>query len=101
MPSARITVTLPAEVVDAIDRLEKNRSRFVLEGVRRELVWRRREAFRESLANAHGDSVELADEGLAAWSEGHPGEEVSDLVNPDAGTPVRWTRDRGWTVPGE
>jgi hypothetical protein len=101
MPSARITVTLPAEVVDAIDRLEKNRSRFVLEGVRRELVWRRREAFRESLANAHAESVELAEEGLTVWSEGHPGDEGSGLVNSDAGTPIRWTRDRGWTVAEE
>ena len=30
----RVTITLPTEVVRDIDRLEKNRSRFVLEAVR-------------------------------------------------------------------
>jgi metal-responsive CopG/Arc/MetJ family transcriptional regulator len=42
-PNERITVTLPAEVVRDIDRLEKNRSKFVLEAVRHELKRRRRE----------------------------------------------------------
>ena len=42
MPAERVTVTLPAEVVEDIDRQERNRSRFVLEAVRRELKRRQR-----------------------------------------------------------
>jgi post-segregation antitoxin (ccd killing protein) len=100
MPSTRVTVTLPAELVEAIDRLEKNRSRFVLEGVRREVTRRRKEALRRSLARPHAESLQLAEEGLAAWSGGLPQEEPSELVEPSAGTPVRWLPDEGW-VAGE
>src|SRR4051812_12821484 len=41
MPNARLTVTLPSEVLHAIDREEVNRSRFVLKAVTRELDLRR------------------------------------------------------------
>ena len=33
----RVTVTLAAELVEAIDRMERNRSRFIAEAVAREL----------------------------------------------------------------
>lgn len=36
----RVTVTLPQDLVRDIDRREKNRSKFVAEAVRRELVYR-------------------------------------------------------------
>ena len=42
----RVTVTLPTELVSQIDRIEKNRSRFMLLAVRRELRRRRREELR-------------------------------------------------------
>ena len=38
----RVTVTLPDNLLRDIDRLEKNRSKFVAEAVRRELDRRRR-----------------------------------------------------------
>jgi hypothetical protein len=41
MSNARVTVTLPSEVLHAIDREEVNRSRFVLKAVTRELDLRR------------------------------------------------------------
>ncbi|MGH9380760.1 MAG: hypothetical protein ACRD2Z_09125 [Thermoanaerobaculia bacterium] len=97
---ARVTVTLPTEVVEEIDRIEKNRSRFVLEGVRREIRWRRREALRRSLRSPHPESYELAEEGFAAWADGLPEEDVTDLVEVQAGTAVRWVPGRGW-VEGE
>ncbi|HXO20561.1 MAG TPA: hypothetical protein VOA87_11640 [Thermoanaerobaculia bacterium] len=95
MPNARVTVTLPPEVVSAIDREEINRSRFVLNAVTRELDRRRSEHLRESLLHPHPESLEMAEVGFATWVEGLPGE-ASDLVAPGAGEEVRWTSDRGW-----
>ena len=39
----RVTVTLAAELVEGIDRLERNRSRFIAEAVERELPARLRD----------------------------------------------------------
>ncbi len=96
MPAARVTVTLPPEVVDEIDRREKNRSRFVLEAVRREVERRRREDLRRSLANPHSESSELADAGLEEWGgpAGRGGSE--DLLDRGAGKAVRWVAGKGW-----
>jgi len=99
--TARVTVTLPADLVQEIDRLEKNRSKFVLEGVRREVHRRRREALRRSLRSPHPESVQLAEEGFAAWVDTLPKEDTADLVNVKAGTPVRWVRGRGWVKAGK
>jgi hypothetical protein len=96
MPAARVTVTLPPEIVDEIDRREKNRSRFVLEAVRREVQRRRREELRLSLANPHPESSELADAGLEEWGARAPGQETDALLDPAAGKPVRWLPGKGW-----
>lgn len=96
MPThARVTVTLPAEVVRDIDRLEKNRSKFVLEAVRHELRRRRREDLRRSLRSPHPESEELAEAGFDEWAKGLSGEDA-DLVDVKAGTPVRWVAGKGW-----
>jgi hypothetical protein len=95
MATARVTVTLPPEIVDEIDRREKNRSRFVLEAVRREVQRRRREDLRRSLANPHPESSELADAGLEEWGGSSRAGE-SDLLDPGQGRPVRWVRGKGW-----
>ncbi len=92
----RVTVTLPTEVVRDIDRLEKNRSKFVLEAVRRELVQRRQEELQRSLRNPHADSEQLADEGFDEWADGLPEEDAVDLVDAKAGAPVRWVPGKGW-----
>jgi metal-responsive CopG/Arc/MetJ family transcriptional regulator len=93
--TTRVTVTLPAEVVKEIDRLERNRSRFVLEGVRRELRRRRREALRQSLAAPHSESLEVSEEGLSHWADELPHDD-SRLVDPGAGIAIRWVEGEGW-----
>lgn len=92
----RVTVTLPSELLEEVDRFEKNRSKFVLEGVRREVQRRRREALRQSLRAPHPESGQLAEEGFGEWARSLPSEDAAGLVDVEAGTPVRWTRGRGW-----
>ncbi len=98
MQSARVTVTLPRDIVARIDGLAANRSRFVLEAVQRELDRRRREELRRSLAAPHDESAELAQAGFDPWVEGLPPDEPSALVDPEAGTAVRWAPGTGWTT---
>jgi post-segregation antitoxin (ccd killing protein) len=93
--TARVTVTLPADLVDEIDRVEANRSRFVAVAVEHEIERRRREALLASIRSPHPESVALAAEGLAEWSA-LAAEGDSDLVDPSRGTPVRWVEGRGW-----
>jgi len=92
----RVTVTLPDDLVMEIDRLEKNRSKFVAEAVRRELDCRRRSELRRSLQNPHPEGAELAAQGLEEWSRGLPQEEADSLVDSSAGKPVRWVLGEGW-----
>jgi Arc/MetJ-type ribon-helix-helix transcriptional regulator len=93
--NARVTVTLPDEVVRDIDRLEPNRSRFVLEAVRGELARRRRAELRRSLRRPHPESADLVEAGFDEWVRGLPAEDA-DLVDPQAGTPIRWSPGKGW-----
>jgi metal-responsive CopG/Arc/MetJ family transcriptional regulator len=95
--SERVTVTLPAEVVRDIDRLEKNRSKFVLEAVRQELKRRRREELERSLRSPHPESG-VAELGFDEWARGLPEEEASDLVDLKTGTRVRWVPGEGWVA---
>jgi hypothetical protein len=95
MPNTRVTVTLPSELVHAIDREEPNRSRFVLNAVARELDRRRNEQLKKSLSHPHPESLEMAEAGFATWAEGLS-DDASDLIAPGAGEGVRWTADRGW-----
>ncbi|MBI5501071.1 MAG: hypothetical protein HY907_12570 [Deltaproteobacteria bacterium] len=90
-----MTVTLNTELVKGIDRLEKNRSRFIAEAVERELARRRREGLLRSIEKPHPDAAELAEAGLAEWSASLPAGD-DDLVDPAAGTPVRWVEGEGW-----
>jgi hypothetical protein len=92
-----VTVTLPAEVVAEMGRLERNRSRLVLEAVRREIERRRRESLRESLAAPHPDTPLLVEEGFADWAAGLPEEDARSLLLPGAGHAVRWVPGEGWT----
>lgn len=93
--TARVTVTLPIDLVEGIDRIERNRSRFITEAVEHELVRRRREGLLRSIANPHPEAAELAETGLADWGASLP---VGDegLVDESAGKPVRWVEGRGW-----
>ncbi len=97
----RVTVTLPTEVVRDIDRLEKNRSKFVLEAVRHELKRRRREDLQRSLRSPHAESQQVAEEGFDEWAGSLPEENAADLVDSRAGTPVRWVPGEGWVEGGK
>jgi hypothetical protein len=91
----RVTVSLPDAVVEEIDRWERNRSRFLLVAAEREIELRRREALELSLENPHGDSLRVAEEGLAAWGDGmNDGDE--DLVESRHGAGIRWSPEHGW-----
>lgn len=91
----RVTVTLPIELVEGIDRFERNRSRFITEAVEHELVRRRREGLLRSLASPHPEAMELADTGLADWGASLPSDDEG-LVDEAAGKPVRWIQGQGW-----
>lgn len=92
---ARVTVTLPPEIVREIDRRDRNRSRFVLEAVEHELEARRRQELLASIAEPHSQSEEVAEAGLGEWGAlAAPGDE--DLLDPAAGTAVRWKPGEGW-----
>ena len=102
MPAERVTVTLSPELVRDIDRHEPNRSRFIQDAVRHEIDRRRREELRRSLRNPHPETQELADLGFDEWAARLPDEDVSELVDPDAGQEVRWTPGQaqaGMTAP--
>ena len=91
----RVTVTLSAELVEGIDRLERNRSRFIAEAVEHELARRRREELLRSVRNPHAETVDLADTRLGDWTADLPDDE--GLVDVAGGTAVRWVEGHGWT----
>ncbi|MCC6664511.1 MAG: hypothetical protein IT375_12235 [Polyangiaceae bacterium] len=91
----RVTVTLPIELVQGIDRCERNRSRFITEAVEHELVRRRREGLLRSLASPHPEAAELAETGLADWVARLPAGDEG-LVDEARGKPVRWVEGQGW-----
>jgi hypothetical protein len=90
----RVTVTLSAELVEGIDRLERNRSRFIAKAIEHELVRRRRDALLSSVRNPHPETADLADTGLADWTSDLPGDE--GLVDVEGGTAIRWVEGQGW-----
>jgi hypothetical protein len=96
----RVTVTLPDDIVDEIDRWEKNRSKFVLCAARRELELRRREQLQRSLSNPHPEAGRVAEQGIRDWASTLPGND-DDLLDPSAGRPVHWIDGRGWQEPPE
>jgi hypothetical protein len=96
MGTERVTITLPTEVVEDIDRRERNRSRFVLEAVRRELKRRQREELKRSLEKPHPEASALAEAGFDDWAGRLPDEKTSDLVDLRTGRAVRWVPGRGW-----
>jgi post-segregation antitoxin (ccd killing protein) len=90
----RVTVTLPAELVQGIDRLERNRSRFIAEAVERELARRRHEALLSSVDHPHTETAELAESGLGDWTSDLPDDD--GLLDLTEGTAVRWVEGQGW-----
>lgn len=97
----RVTVTLPADLVRDIDRLEKNRSKFLQEAARHELERRRRALLERSLRSPHPETAELAEAGFQDWASSLPEEDVAGLVDLRAGKEVRWVPGEGWAEVGE
>ena len=95
MATERVTVTLPRDLVDGIDRLERNRSRFVTEAVTQELARRRRAGLLASIASPHTEALEVAEAGLAEWGSALPAQ-GGGLLDPSSGRPVRWVEGKGW-----
>ena len=93
--SERVTVTLPANLVEGIDRFERNRSRFIAEAVEHELARRHRDGLLRSLNHPHRESTELKEMGLADWGAGLPADDEG-LVDLSAGKSVRWLEGQGW-----
>lgn len=96
MATERVTVTLPKDLVEGIDRLERNRSRFVAEAVSQELARRRRAGLLASIARPHSESLEVAEAGLEEWGAALP-LDADGLLDPAAGRRVRWVEGKGWT----
>jgi hypothetical protein len=94
MSTERITITLSAELVEGIDQLERNRSRFIAEAVEHELARRRREALLSSVHNPHPETTDLSDAELGEWTADLSDEE--GLVDVAAGTAVQWVEGQGW-----
>jgi post-segregation antitoxin (ccd killing protein) len=90
----RVTITLSAELVEGIDRIERNRSRFIAEAVVHELARRRRAALQSSVRNPHSETADMADTGLGDWTADLPDDE--GLVDVAGGTAVRWVAGQGW-----
>jgi hypothetical protein len=101
MAAERVTVTLPSELIQDIDRRDKNRSRFVAEAIRRELDRRRRDELHRSLNNPHPETGDLAELGFDDWARSLPEEDAESLVDMTAGKSVRWVPGEGWIEENE
>ncbi|GMU55982.1 MAG: hypothetical protein AMXMBFR33_51280 [Candidatus Xenobia bacterium] len=95
MPSSRVTVTLPDELLQEIDRQDRNRSRFIQEAVVQELDRRRKELLLASLENPHPESTEMEQRGLEEWLANADSDDTN-LVDMELFQPVRWTSEDGW-----
>ncbi len=91
----RVIVTLPTEVVRDIDRLERDRSKFVLEAVRNELERRWREELLPSL-RPDAEAQQVAEAGFGEWAASQFAEEIAELVDLNTGKPVRGVVGEGW-----
>jgi hypothetical protein len=74
------------DLIRDLDRREKNRSKFLVEAVRRELDHRRRDELRRSLRNPHPESAELAEQGMDEWTRGLLEEDAEALLDCSTGT---------------
>lgn len=100
LTTARITITLPVELVETIDRFERNRSRFVAQAVEHELARRRHAELRRSLQSPHPEGRELVETGLADWNANLPADDA-ELVDAVSGQAVRWVEGQGWVEEAE
>ena len=100
MTASRITITLPADLVERIDQAAPNRSRFIAQAVERELHRRLREALRHSLDAPHEEGRQVAELGLAGYGDALP-EDVPELMDPAAAVDLAWHEGEGWRSVGD
>jgi hypothetical protein len=67
------------ELVAGIDRIKR----------------RQRQELMRSLQEPHPDSLITAELGLETWSQGLPAGD-QNLLDPSAGVPLHWEREKGW-----
>lgn len=96
MLTQQVTVNLPLNLVQDMDREEADRSSFIQKAVRHELQRRRQRQLHRALENPHPESEEWAELGFDDWAAQLPTEDVSELVDPDAGIEIRWQAGEGW-----
>jgi post-segregation antitoxin (ccd killing protein) len=95
MATERVTITLPKDLLEEVDQLERNRSRFVSEAIQHEVARRRRAALMASVRSPHPETTQLVDTGMADWTSELPEDE--GLLDPSGGAAVRWVEGQGWT----
>ena len=96
MSSERVTITLPPDLLAAVDRRGGSRSAFVQSALRHELERLEQAEFQKSLSEPHSDSLAVAEAGLGEWAEALPsGDEA--LLDPEVGVAVHWIPGEGWT----
>ena len=94
-PTVRVNVILPQDLVESIDRLERNRSRFIAEAVENEVARRRRAGLLRSLEGPHPEATPVAEAGRADWGVSLPMEDEG-LIDLSAAKPVHWLEGTGW-----
>ncbi len=92
MATERVTITLPSDLLEEVDQLERNRSRFIAEAVQHEVARRRRAALLESVRRPHAETTQWVAAGLTDWTSELP----DGLLEPSGGTAVRWVEGQGW-----
>lgn len=92
----RISVSLPEELVNEIDRSAPDRDSFVAEAVKHELTRRQKDGLQASLEYPHAKTLLVAEAPLCEWPEGVPADEWSDVLDEDSGEEIRWVEGKGW-----
>ena len=98
--SEDVTVKLPQDVARDIDRLDRDRCRFVLEAVRHEVQRRRGQVSWRSSAAPLPESFQVA-EALDEWDQSSAEEDLFGLVDLKTGAAVHWIPGRGWVEANE
>ena len=97
MSTERVTISVPSELLAAVDRRGGSRSALVQSALRHELERLEQAELRQSLEDPHPESLALADVDIAEWAGALPAGD-DDLLDPDGGVAVRWTEGEGWRV---
>ena len=90
-----VVVRLGAHLIADVDRVTTDRSRFIRDAIRNELRRRGFADLQQSLDNPNPETLAYDDAGLEDWA-GDSSNDYDQLVDPKAGTQVRWVPGTGW-----